>query len=374
MTFTNLLIALILFLLVIVVLSQIAKLGDLLRSLTSKKDKEEENASNLNATIWLLVGIVGVSLLVWSFFSQTHKFLPEAASKLGRDYDLFFLIYSVPIVLIFFITHFLLFAFSYKYRFKVGRKVAWFPESNKLELIWTSVPLVVLLALGISTTGRWLNATGAPSEDAMHIKVTAMQFKWMMAYPGADGEFGARNIREYGELVNLLGLDPDDAKGYDDVYTDTIVVPVGKEVAFDLTALDVIHDFYLPHFRVKMDAIPGVPTSIKIKADKTTDQMRTKLKNPDFNFELACAELCGTGHWNMRKVLKVVSQQEFDEWISSQQTAKEMYYDSILAEREKKEARETDSEHETEEQNHDDSHEEESHEEEVDTHDETASL
>lgn len=337
MTFTGLLIAVVLILLVIVVLAQLSKVVDLLRDLVDNKEKSEEQYSGFIATLFVIVGVVGIALLVMSYFDSADKFLPVAASELGRDWSKYFKIYSTPIVVIFFITHALLFLFSYQYRYKVGRKVKYFAESNKLEFIWTSIPFVVLVGLGLATTGKWIQATSKPSEDALHIKITGMQFKWFIAYPGADNEFGSRSIMKFGELQNLLGLDPDDKKGYDDLYAEEIVVPVNREIAFDLTALDVIHDFYLPHFRVKMDAIPGVPTRLKITPDKTTEEMREITGNPNFEFEVACAELCGTGHWNMRKVLKVVSEEEYKVWLTKQMSAKELYYDNLLAERAKKE-------------------------------------
>lgn len=337
MTFTGLLIAIVLILLVIVVLAQLSKVVDLLRDLVDNKAKAEEHYSGLIATLFVVVGVVGIGLLVASYFNSADKFLPVAASKLGRDWNKYFEIYSIPIVVIFFITHGLLFLFSYQYRYKVGRKVKYFAESNKLEFIWTSIPFVVLVGLGLATTGKWIQATSKPSDDALHIKITGMQFKWFIAYPGVDNEFGERNIRKYGELQNLLGLDPNDSKGYDDRYSEEVVIPVNREIAFDISALDVIHDFYLPHFRVKMDAIPGVPTRLKITPDKTTEEMREITGNPNFEYEVACAELCGSGHWNMRKVLKVVSEEEYKTWLAGQMTAKELYYDNLLAEQARKE-------------------------------------
>ena len=213
MTLTNFIIIIILLLLVIVVLSQLTKVGDLLASLKGNREEVEEKNSNLYATLFAVVGVVVIALLVLSYFGAEGRFLPEASSELGRDYTKFFKIYSVPIVAIFFITHGLLFYFAYRYRYKSGRKVFYFPESDKLELIWTSIPLVVVLALGISTLGKWMQATGKPSEDAIHIKITGQQFKWFIAYAGEDGEFGKRDVMEFGELQNLLGLDPQDEKG-----------------------------------------------------------------------------------------------------------------------------------------------------------------
>ena len=331
MTLLNLFIGIALLLLIIIVLNQLTKLSDTLSGFSRNQEGVEEYRANLYSTLFLVVGVVGIVLLVLSYFDAADRFLPVAASELGRDWTKFFRIYSVPIVVVFFITHFLLFFFAWKYRYKPGRKVFYFPESDKLEIIWTTVPLVTVVVLGVVVLGKWIKATSAPSEDALHIKVTGMQFKWFIGYPGADNEFGSRDIIQYGSIQNLLGLDPKDEKGYDDLYAEEIVIPVNKEIAFDLNALDVIHDFYLPHFRVKMDAIPGVPTRLKITPDRTTAEMREITGNPEFNYELACAELCGTGHWNMKKVVRVVSENEYKDWLSEQMTAKELYYDNLLA-------------------------------------------
>ncbi len=339
MTFTNLVIGLIAFVLLIIVLMQISKVAELLRSSRKDQEKAEQDSSRSLARIFLSVGIIGTILIIWSYFSQSHKYLPEAASELGRAWhNIFYKVFTPPIMIVFFITQGLLFYFAYKYRYKKGRKVEYFSHSNRLEMIWTSVPLITMIVFGAITIPKWVQATSAPSENAMHIRITGMQFKWFMAYPGKDGEFGERKVRQYGNIQNLLGLNPYDEKGYDDVYVDELVVPVNQEISFDLEALDVIHDFYLPHFRMKMDCVPGVPTRLKIIPDITTEEMRTKTGNPDFNYEIACAELCGTGHWNMRRVIKVVSQDEFDRWLNEQMLAKDLYYNTILEDVQKKDS------------------------------------
>ncbi|MBX2846614.1 MAG: cytochrome c oxidase subunit II [Saprospiraceae bacterium] len=339
MSFNNFLIVLFVIATIVIVMAQIAKLGDMITNLKKDPEKAEEESSTNLALLFIVSGLLFVGLITWSYFNQQPRFLPEASSELGRDWDwLFYIVFSPPIVLIFFITHALLFWFVYKYSYKKGRVGFYFPESIKLEMIWTVVPAVVMIALVGLGLGKWIKATSPPSEDAMHIRITGMQFKWMINYAGDDGEFGDRDIRKWGKefgIQNLLGLDPTDAEGYDDIYPDEIVVPVNQEIAFDINALDVLHDFYLPNFRIKMDAVPGVPTRIKIKPDVTTAQMREKLGDPDFEYEIACAELCGTGHWNMKKVLRVVSQEEYDEWLASQATAKAIYYQPLLDKLEK---------------------------------------
>jgi len=336
MNSTNFLILLFVIAAIIVVMAQIAKLGDMITNLKKDPEKAEEEASGNLALVFLITGVLFIVLFTWSYFATKPRFLPAASSELGQSWDhLFYNIFSPPIVLIFFITHALLFWFVYKYSYKAGRKVFYFPESLKLEMIWTVVPAIVMIFLVGLGLGKWIEATSPPSEDAIHIRVTGMQFKWTFNYPGQDGEFGDRDIRQFGELINLEGLDPDDTKGYDDIYPDNIVVPVDTEIAFNINALDVLHDFYLPDFRVKMDAVPGVPTRIKIKPNVTTAEKREMLGNPNFEFEIACAELCGSGHWNMGKILTVVTQEEYEAWLAEQPLAKEAKYQMILDKREK---------------------------------------
>ncbi len=385
MTFTNLVIGIITFILLLIILMQISKVTEVLRGARKDQNQAEEESSNLLGSVFFAVGIIGMALIVWSYFLEknpgTNKFLPEAATALGRSFDhIFYNIFTPPILIVFFITQFLLFYFAYKYRYKKNGKAFYFSHSNRLEIIWTSVPLITMIIFGIVTIPKWVQATSAPSENAMHIRITGMQFKWFMAYPGADNEFGERDVRKYGKITNLLGLVPDDTKGYDDIYVEELYVPVNQEISFDLSALDVIHNFYLPHFRVKMDCVPGVPTRMKIIPDRTTEEMKELTDNPNFEYEIACAELCGNGHWNMRRTIKVVSQEEFDQWLATQTSAKELYYNTILAEQAKQEQEldahtehsdhaEDITNHENDEENqHGDSHEEETNGNEDESH------
>lgn len=148
--------------------------------------------------------------------------------------------------------------------------------------------------------------------------------------------FGKHNFREI-DATNTLGIDFTDAENeaaFDDfVERNTLVIPKGQEVRIRIRAKDVLHSFYLPHFRVKMDAVPGTPTSFTFTATKTTDEMRKELaasprwqeldangepKYKNFKYELACAEICGPSHYNMRREVKVVSQDEYKKWCKAQ--------------------------------------------------------
>ena len=173
-------------------------------------------------------------------------------------------------------------------------------------------------------------------DDYMEIEATGYQFAWLLRYPGPDGALGERNFHLI-SATNPLGQDWNDVKNLDDFQPDEIVLPVNKKVRVRITSRDVLHSFFLPHFRVKMDAVPGLPTYFVFTPTKTTEQYREELskypnynvpKDPtdpdskmlweDFNYELACAELCGKGHFSMRRVVRIVSEKEYEDWLAQQ--------------------------------------------------------
>ena len=117
---------------------------------------------------------------------------------------------------------------------------------------------------------------------------------------------------------NKLGQDWADDRNHDDFIADELHMQVGKPVLVKINSIDVLHSFFLPHFRVKMDAVPGIPTQFWFTPTKTTQQMRDETGNPDFVYELACAELCGQSHFNMRKVVVVEEEEEFKKWWAEQ--------------------------------------------------------
>jgi cytochrome c oxidase subunit 2 len=178
-----------------------------------------------------------------------------------------------------------------------------------------------------------------PEEDFMEIEAVGQQFNWSIRYPGPDGKIGTRNYK-LTTGNNQLGMDFTDPKTWDDVTPgQELYLPVGKKVRVRIIAKDVLHNFDLPHFRVKMDAVPGMPTFFVFTPKTTTAEYRQELrKYPEYNepfdatdpngpkrwekfdYELACAELCGKGHYSMRRVFKVVTQEEFDAWYKKQES------------------------------------------------------
>ena len=339
---TGLLIILCLAFIVIVVV-QIGKVTELAAKI--RGEEEAQYQSNKTQGTFFLLFLVGFLVFcIWSAIYYKNWMLGygphEAASKHGPELDSMFNITLFFTGIVFVLTHIALFYFAFKYRGRKGVISTFIPHDNKLEIIWTAVPAVVMCFLVIRGLVAWneVMADVKPDEEHIEIEATGSQFLWYLRYPGADGKLGARNYK----LItgkNPLGQDWMDDKNLDDIQPNDIVLPVNKKVRVRITARDVLHNFYLPHFRVKMDAVPGMPTYFVFTPTKTTEEYRQELsKYPEyqqlsdpndpkseplwkaFNYELACAELCGKGHFSMRKLVKIVSEDEYQTWLKEQQS------------------------------------------------------
>lgn len=338
---TTTLLAIACILMITVVIIQIGKVTDLANRL--KGEEEAQNASNQRTGIALMAFLVG--FLVFCIASALYYknwmlgYGPHfAASEHGGRLDSMFNVTLFFTGIVFVITHIALFYFGYKYSGKTGRKVLYIPHDNRLEIVWTVVPAVVMTFLVISGLDAWneVMADVNPDEEVMEIEATGYQFAWHLRYPGPDGKLGARDFRLI-NATNPLGQDWTDAKNQDDLHPSELVLPVGKPVRVRITARDVLHNFDLPHFRVKMDAVPGMPTHFVFTPIRTTEEYRRELSkykeyqalsdpaNPNsdplwktFNYELACAELCGSGHYSMRRVVRIVSEEEYKTWLAEQ--------------------------------------------------------
>lgn len=326
-----------------IVLIQIGRVTELSAKIRGEKDAQKES-NEWNSRGLVIFGAIFLIFSVASAFVYKNDMLwygvHESASKHGKEIDKIFNITLVVTGIVFFITQIALFWFSYKYRGREGRKVLYIPHDNRLEMIWTAIPAVVMTFLVIGGLITWneVMADVKEGEDHIEIEANGMQFAWNLRYPGTDGKLGAKDYKRI-TATNPFGQDFSDTKGHDDFYPDEIVLPVGKKVRVRITARDVLHNFYLPHFRVKMDAIPGLPTYFVFTPEITTEEYRQLLKkapewnekydpkDPEsrtrwemFDYELACAELCGKGHYSMRRKVRVVSQEEYDTWLKKQQS------------------------------------------------------
>lgn len=196
----------------------------------------------------------------------------------------------------------------FRFRHREGIKADYEPESKRLEswlTLITAVGVAAMLAPGLYVWGQYVTVP----DDATEVEVVAQQWQWSYRLPGEDGRLGkADNRLVSGE--NPLGVDPDDPNGQDDVVieADDLHLPLDKPVKMLLRSIDVLHDFYVPEFRAKMDMVPGSVTYFWFTPTKAGD------------FEVLCAELCGTGHGFMRGVVVVDAQGDYDEWLQEQST------------------------------------------------------
>ena len=158
-----------------------------------------------------------------------------------------------------------------------------------------------------------------PESEALVVQVTGEQFAWNVHYAGPDGKFGRTDLKLLDLQSNPLGLDRSDPAAQDDVTTlNQLFLPVNKPIIVRLRSKDVIHSFGVPEFRVKQDAIPGFTIPIWFIPDVTTAEMRTRTGNPEFQYEIACAQLCGLGHAKMRGFVIVQTAEEFQKWLEEE--------------------------------------------------------
>jgi cytochrome c oxidase subunit II len=206
-------------------------------------------------------------------------------------------------------------------RFRRSRNpVAHYPgvtshASSYLEGAVLVVEMVLLFAFSIPLWAARVDHL--PSEkDALVVHLTAEQFAWNVRYAGPDGQFGRTDIKLIDVQSNPLGIDRSDPPAKDDVTTlNQLYLPVNRSVIVKLRSKDVIHSFGVPEFRVKQDAIPGLTIPVWFVPNVTTAEMRTRTGNAEFQYEIACAQLCGLGHYRMRGFVTVLPQDEFQKWM-----------------------------------------------------------
>lgn len=305
--------------LIFVVVFQIAKASEYVSILKGEEKTRKQN-NKINAFFllgFLVFGLIGVWYCNDLYYGKT-LFTQGSASVEGEEIDSMMMITIVVTGIIFVITQILLFWFSFKYQEKDGRKAHYFAHSTKLELIWTTIPAIVLAILVVFGLKAWFKITGDAPKDAIVIEVTGHQFAWEFRYPGADKVLGKTNFKLY-TAKNNLGVDFNDPASHDDIHvTTTIHLPVGVPVKMVIHSQDVIHDVGLPHFRLKMDAVPGIPTTQWFTPKITTADMRKKTGNPEFTYEIACDQLCGANHFAMRGVIIVETMEEYKKWLAEQ--------------------------------------------------------
>ncbi|HEV7332178.1 MAG TPA: cytochrome c oxidase subunit II [Flavisolibacter sp.] len=306
------------FILGFLIVFQIAKASEYVAILRGEERTRRES-NRINGFLLLAFLILGLIGVWWCNELLKDKILGEPASDHGEKIDTMIWITLAITFFVFVLTQVGLFYFAWKYQEKEGRKAYFFPHNNKLELIWTVIPaitLTVLVGLGLY---YWFEITGEAPENAQVVEVTGSQFKWEYRYPGADGKLGKKYYRDINPLQNNpLGQVWSDPANHDDIVASQEVhVVVGKPVKMIIYAKDVIHDVGLPHFRMKMDAVPGMPTRMWFTPKFTTKEMKQKY-GEDFAYEISCDQMCGAGHYSMRGTVIVETQAEFDEYMAKQ--------------------------------------------------------
>ncbi len=308
--------------LVLAILYMIFRISSLVGLVKSEKAKagKVDPYNKVNAFLFMVFSVGSIGGFLWYSFANFDGYTLPVASDHGKVTDGLFWVTMWITVIAFIIISIAMYWFTYKYQYREDRKAEFIPDNHTLEIIWTIVPAIVLALLIFRGLRVWNDITGPASANAEVIELIGQQFAWTARYPGVkDKELGTVNYKLI-DASNEFGLDLGDKNSFDDFKSLELHLPAGKEVLLKIRAKDVLHSVYLPHFRVKMDAVPGMITQFKFTPTKTTQQMRDELGNPKFNYEMACAEICGKGHFSMRFPVVVDEPEVYEKWKASQES------------------------------------------------------
>ena len=300
------------------VVFQIAKASEYVSVLKGEEKTFLQN-NRVNAflfIVFLVAGLVGVWYCNELYYGKT-LFVQPSASEHGEKIDKMMWITLAVTGVVFFMTQIMLFWFAYKYQYSEKRKAYYYPHNNKWEILWTAVPAIFLTVLVGFGLYYWFGITKEAPQGAQVVEITGKQFNWLVRYPGKDAVLGRKNYRlTNASEGNALGVDWEDASSHDDIEATEVHLVVNKPVKFVINAQDVIHDVGLPHFRLKMDAVPGIPTTIWFTPKYTTAEMKKITGNKDFVYEISCDQMCGQGHYSMKGIIVVETQEEYNKWMA----------------------------------------------------------
>lgn len=255
----------------------------------------------------LILGMVVLGGVALTIYARGRWWLPPLASAHGEAIDRLFYATLAVTGVVFVGVHVLLALFVMRYAAAGEGRALYWPDHRRLELTYTIVPAVALAIMVALSGVVWARVRlTAPPADSLDVDVRAEQFAWLVRYPGPDGRFGRTDPRRIDHRTNPMGLDPSDPAAADDIVSRDLHAVVGRPVRVRLRSTGVIHSLFIPAFRVKQDAVPGV----------TLETWFTPTREGEF--EIACAELCGLGHYAMRSKVIVQSQQAFDAWLGEQ--------------------------------------------------------
>ena len=312
---------------------------------------EIANEKDNNVNGYLMFGFLAFlyiftiySIVKWGHF----PLLSNSASEHGQTVDNLMIISFVIIFAVQILTQTLLHYFAFKSRGIKNQKAFYFADNDKLEFMWTIIPVIVLAGLILYGLYGWTNIMFVDEEEeVIYVELYAKQFSWEARYAGDDNVLGKANVRLI-EGVNTMGVDMNDPNAADDIPVSELHLPVGKRVVFKIRSQDVTHSVYMPHFRAQMNAVPGMVTQFSFIPTVTSEQMReiqanktaniNKLraeasaeliakgqpgKDPyNFEYVLLCNKICGASHYNMQMKIVVESEADYKAWLKSQKTLK----------------------------------------------------
>lgn len=320
-------------------LVRVVELSTKLKGVDPNKVTESDN--RMQGRLLLTFYFALMTFCTWQYFEYKDKLLPVSGSAHGVETDWLLNFNFIICIVVFFVTNFLLFYMGFKYYGRDGQRATYFPHNNKLEMLWTGVPAVVLFVIIFLGIRLWNDTMSLAPKGTRVIELYAQQFNWKARYSGKDNELGKANYRLITDS-DELGLDSTDAAGYDDfIVADTLFLPVNEEVDFEMRSRDVLHSAYFPYFRAQMNVVPGMQTYFHFKPIKTTAEMRKdqsvitlmadvnkardewneshpnepKKEHVDFDYLLLCNKICGASHFNMQLKIVVGTRPEYDAWV-----------------------------------------------------------
>jgi cytochrome c oxidase subunit II len=338
---------------ILVAIWQMVKIFDLAQAKVENSQVANDNDNRMNG--YLMMGFLAFIYIITIVCFVKWGDLPllsNSASEHGPQIDNLMIISLTLIFIVQTITQFLLHYFAFKYKGEKGKKALFFADNNKLEAIWTIIPVIVLAGLIIYGLNTWINIMGvSEDDDPLVVELYAQQFNWKARYAGEDNTLGKANVRLIDiDKANILGLDESDPNAQDDIITTELHLPVGRPVLFKMRSQDVLHSAYMPHFRAQMNCVPGMITQFGFTPAVTTSEMRqrpeiinkveninkirvekskaleakgeTALDLYEFDYLLLCNKICGKSHYNMQMKIIVETQDEYNAWIKEQKVFK----------------------------------------------------
>ena len=332
---------------------QVVKIFDLASA--KKEDSEiandSDNRLNGNLMLAFLVFIYVITIVCLLLYGDL-PLLSNSASAHGPQIDTLMIISLVIIFFVQTVTQFLLHFFAFKYKGEKGRKALFYADNDKLEFIWTIIPVITLAGLIIYGLFTWSEIMNVEeTEDTIVVELYAQQFNWKARYAGEDNVLGKANVRLIDiDRANILGVDESDPYAQDDIITTELHLPVGKQVILKMRSQDVLHSAYMPHFRAQMNCVPGMITQFAFTPTVTTAEMRAtkqikeKVKrinsireekskeliasgevplDPyEFDYLVLCNKICGKQHYNMQMKIVVESEEDYKAWLKEQKLFK----------------------------------------------------